>query len=49
MYFGVPGDEVSVIGPAAVRVFVVERSCSGIPTLLTVTTFTVKPWQVELG
>lgn len=43
MYFGVPGDEVSVIGPAAVRVFAVERSCSGIPTLLTVIAFTVRP------
>jgi len=49
MYFGVPGAEASVIGPAAVRVFVVESSCSGIPTLLTVTTLSVKPWQVELG
>jgi len=48
MYFGVPGEEVSVIGPAAVRVFVVESSCSGIPTLLTVIALSDKPWQVEL-
>jgi hypothetical protein len=48
-YFGVPGAEVSVSGPMAVNVFELERSCSGIPDLPTVTTFTVNPWQVELG
>jgi hypothetical protein len=49
MYCGVPAAEVSVIGPAAVRLLVVERSCSGIPDFVTVTTFTVNPWQFELG
>ena len=49
MYFGMPGTELSVTGPIGVKVLVVERSCSGIPTLVTVTTLSVKPWQVELG
>jgi hypothetical protein len=47
MYFGVPGAELSVTGPIAVRVLELESSCNGIPDLLTVTTFTVKPWQVD--
>ncbi len=49
MYFGVPGAEVSVTGPIAVKVFELERSCNGIQDLLTVTTFTVSPLQLELG
>jgi hypothetical protein len=43
MYFGVAWAELSVIGPLAVKVLVVERSCSGIPDFETVTTFTVRP------
>ena len=43
MYFGVPWTESSVMGPVAVKLLVVERSCSGIPDFETVTTFTVRP------
>jgi hypothetical protein len=43
MYFGVPWAESSVMGPFAVKVLVVERSCSGIPDFVTVTIFTVRP------